>query len=385
MGIRGIDVSHRQNHPNFSVVKNTGIGFVILKATEGVNYTDPAFVTNVEAAKAAGLPVGAYHFLRATPIDQQCKDFIAAIKPHGPYACIGIDVENPNGNPEISNLGKAEITNRILKLNSAIRAAGYTCDVYVYSSKSWFGTYIDTEKCKAANMKIWMAWYSAATPDNTDRSNLCDMWQWSSSGNVAGVAGRVDMDMCYRSVGSAKPATTPVKTVQKQTVTKAPTTYTVRAGDTLSGIATRYGTTYQKIAALNGIKNPNIIRVGQVLRLSGSASVSTHSPSATGTVYVVKAGDTLSSIAARYHTTYQQIAKINGISNPNLIRVGQTLKISGGAAPAASAAQYYTIVRGDTLSGVARKYNTNVAQLCRLNPTIKNPNLIRIGQRIRIK
>lgn len=384
MSIKGIDISHHQSRPNFSAVKNAGIGFVILKATEGVNYVDPAFIANVDAAKAAGLPIGAYHFLRATSIDQQCKDFVAAIKPHGPYTCIGIDVENPNGNPEISNLGKAEITSRILKLNSAIRTAGFTCDVYVYASKSWFGTYIDTARCKAAGMKIWMAWYSNATPDNTNRSSLCDMWQWSSSGSVPGVAGHVDMDVCYQNVGAVKPSV-PVKAVQKQTVTKAPSTYTVRAGDTLSGIAARYGTTYQKIAALNGIKNPNIIRVGQVLRLSGSASVSTHSPSATGTVYVVKAGDTLSSIAARYHTTYQQIAKINGISNPNLIRVGQTLKISSGAAPAASAAQYYTIVRGDTLSGVARKYNTNVAQLCRLNPTIKNPNLIRIGQRIRIK
>lgn len=100
----------------------------------------------------------------------------------------------------------------------------------------------------------------------------------------------------------------------------ATSTYTVRSGDTLSSIAAKFGTNYQTLASLNGISNPNLIYVGQVLRVNGSAS--------TGSVYyTVLAGDNLSAIASRYGTSYQSIAALNGLANPNLIYAGQTLKI----------------------------------------------------------
>ena len=97
-------------------------------------------------------------------------------------------------------------------------------------------------------------------------------------------------------------------------------TYTVRSGDTLSSIAAKFGTSYQTLANLNGLSNPNLIYVGQVLRVNGSAS--------TGSVYyTVRVGDNLSAIASRYGTSYQSIASLNGLANPNLIYAGQTLKI----------------------------------------------------------
>ena len=100
----------------------------------------------------------------------------------------------------------------------------------------------------------------------------------------------------------------------------ATNTYTVRSGDTLSSIASKFGTSYQALASLNGISNPNLIYAGQVLRVNGSAS--------TGSVYyTVRAGDNLSAIASRYGTSYQSIAALNGLANPNLIFAGQTLKI----------------------------------------------------------
>lgn len=97
-------------------------------------------------------------------------------------------------------------------------------------------------------------------------------------------------------------------------------TYTVRAGDTLSSIAAKFGTSYQALASLNGLSSPNLIYVGQVLRVSGSAN--------TGSVYyTVRAGDNLSAIASRFGTSYQSIVALNGLANPNLIYAGQTLKI----------------------------------------------------------
>lgn len=112
-------------------------------------------------------------------------------------------------------------------------------------------------------------------------------------------------------------------TDNKQSAPSVPvtSTYTVKKGDTLSGIAARFGTTVAKLVQLNSIKNPNLIFPGQVLKLPGSAVA----PAAV--YHTVRKGETLSGIASRYNTTYQRLAKENGIKNPNLIYPGQKLRI----------------------------------------------------------
>lgn len=168
------------------------------------------------------------------------------------------------------------------------------------------------------------------------------------------------------------------------------TTYTVRAGDTLYAIATRYGTTVARIAQANNISNVNLIRVGQVLKIPGTATTPAPTPKptppATTTTYTVRAGDTLSAIAARYKTTVARIAQANNIRNVNLIRVGQVLKIPGTAAPKPTPApvRTYTVRSGDTLYAIALRYNTTVARLAQAN-NIRNVNLIRVGQVLKIQ
>ena len=108
-------------------------------------------------------------------------------------------------------------------------------------------------------------------------------------------------------------------------------TYTVKSGDTLSGIAKQYGTTYTAIMNLNGLKS-TLITVGQKLQVSGTTSTSSTTPSSTtntsSTIYTVKSGDTLSGIAKQYGTTYTAIMNLNGL-NSTFITVGQKLKVSG--------------------------------------------------------
>ena len=104
--------------------------------------------------------------------------------------------------------------------------------------------------------------------------------------------------------------------------TPAAKVHTVKAGDTLGRIATKYGTTVDALVELNGIKNANLIHVGQVIRLTAD-EVTT--PAAK--VHTVKAGDTLGRIAAKYGTTVAKLAAENGIRNVNLIHVGQVLTI----------------------------------------------------------
>lgn len=93
-------------------------------------------------------------------------------------------------------------------------------------------------------------------------------------------------------------------------------THVVQYGETLSSIAYQYGTNYQTLAALNGLTNPNLIYPGQILKVNGSV---------VSNIYTVQYGDNLSSIAAKLGTTYQTLAALNGLANPNLIYLGQTL------------------------------------------------------------
>lgn len=109
--------------------------------------------------------------------------------------------------------------------------------------------------------------------------------------------------------------------------------YVVQRGDTLAAIAKRYGTTVDALVQLNGLKNPNVLIVGQKLRVPCADQppvvVIPPPPPPTGecTWVVVQKGDTLSKLAARYNTTVRAIVERNGLKNPNLIFVGQKLCI----------------------------------------------------------
>jgi LysM repeat protein len=129
--------------------------------------------------------------------------------------------------------------------------------------------------------------------------------------------------------------------------------YTVRQGDTLSGIAASNGVSLSSLEAANPqIRNPNFIRTGQVLNLPDSYASPSKPPvdlanshpapkptpiapaNATQNTYRVQAGDTLSAIGTRLGVSSQSIAQANGLSNPNLIFPGQVLRIPGkGSAP----------------------------------------------------
>ncbi len=111
----------------------------------------------------------------------------------------------------------------------------------------------------------------------------------------------------------------------------------VRRGETLSGIAVRYGVSVRAIARANHIKNRNRIYAGMRLWIpTGSGNSSKPPANTNGSRYVVRRGDTLSAIARRYGVTISALRQANNIRNVNRIRVGQNLIIPGGSQPAAS-------------------------------------------------
>ena len=182
-----------------------------------------------------------------------------------------------------------------------------------------YGSFYVVERCATNGTATWFwqtyAWSGGQVSSHTH------FLQYLNGQTVGG--GAVDFNESKREdfgawgMGVSAPAllTTPAPSPQTTSGT-----YTVVKGDTLSGIAGKFGTTYQYLAQINGIANPNIIFPGQVLKINAGtvASVPT---------YTVVRGDTLSGIASHYGTTYQKLAQINGIANPNIIYTGQIIKL----------------------------------------------------------
>ncbi|MBN8193848.1 LysM peptidoglycan-binding domain-containing protein [Bacillus sp. NTK074B] len=171
--------------------------------------------------------------------------------------------------------------------------------------------------------------------------------------------------------------------------TEATGTYKVKSGDTLSAIAKKYKTSVSQLKKINHLKSDRIY-VGQVLKVSGSATAPSKNESAAPktTSYKVKKGDTLSAIAKKYKTSISNLKKINHLTSDR-IYVGQVLKVSGSApAPskndtaAPSKTTTYKVKKGDTLSVIAKKYHTTVSSLKNLN-NLKG-DMIYVGQVLKI-
>ena len=156
--------------------------------------------------------------------------------------------------------------------------------------------------------------------------------------------------------------------------------YVVSKGDTLKNLATRFDTTVDALLAGNPeITNKNVIYEGQWVKVYvGTTPPPPPPPPPPGQTYYVQKGDTLRKIAAKFDTTVDAILKVNtGITNPNLIYVGQAITLPSGVSS-------YVVQKGDTLKIIANKFGTTVDNLLALNPGITNPNLIYVGQVVRV-
>jgi len=170
-------------------------------------------------------------------------------------------------------------------------------------------------------------------------------------------------------------------------VAETQTTYTVKRGDTLAIIAKAHNSTVTQLTSLNNITNSNLIFIGQVLKIpeTGQQPQAPQQPqpptTPTQITYTVKPGDQLGLIAYQYNTTVSEIMRLNHLTNPDMIFAGQNLVVFGThrVIPDPYQDVKYTVVAGDTLSALAHRYNTTVSQLAQLNK-ISSPYIIRVGQ-----
>lgn len=203
-----------------------------------------------------------------------------------------------------------------------------------------------------------------------------------------GINGNVDRDLYTEDIFLSDTSTIPEVQNGTQEFNTSTETYVVQSGNTLSGIAEMFGTTVQELVQINNISNPNLIFPGQVLKiLTNSTNNGEETRGAGSITYTVQRGDTLSQIAQVYNVTVAHIVEINGIQNPNLIFPGEKLRITESNVQQLNPIlqnNYYTVQRGDTLSGIALQLGVTVSYLVNLNG-ITNPNLIYAGQILKIR
>lgn len=378
--IFGIDVSTWQGNFNFKEASDESVKFAIIRGAYNT-IKDNRFEEYYKNTKAVGLNVGVYQYSMATTVEGAVAEakFLEnnILKSKKFELPIYLDIEDNIH----KNLTKNQVSNIAKAWLDYLEGKRYF--VGIYSSKSFLETYLN-EDIKT-DYSIWVAQWAA----ECTYEGAYGIWQFGGETNlirtnkVAGVVCDQDyMIVDYPTIiiekemngygnsnggnnsGSEESSNDNIES----TVT---INYVVKEGDTLSSIASIYGTTYEYIASLNGISNPNLIYPGQVLKIEVSKGDDIY--------YTVKSGDTLSSIALKYGVSYQTLVSINGISNPNLIYPGQVLLISGDN----NYEIYYTVRPGDTLSTIGINHGVSYQSIANLNG-INDPDLIYPGEVLRI-
>lgn len=245
-----IDVSKHQGVIDWDKVKASGVEGAIIRCGYGSNITsqdDPQFKRNVEECIRLGIPFGVYLYSYAKTVEMARSEAEHVLRLVNPYKGqlsypIYLDLEEDGTQSGAVSRAKA--------FGDIIEAAGYWCGIY--ANQYWWQTYL---KDGLDRFTKWVARYSDQEPEGI--SGTYDIWQYTSKGEVAGIKGCVDCNKVYRDLPSAIRGKSQAK----------PKTYTVVKGDTLSAIAKQHDTTVAKLVALNGIKNPNLIHVGQVIKL----------------------------------------------------------------------------------------------------------------------
>lgn len=312
---KGIDVSRWQGTIDWNRVKAAGIQFAMIRISYGMGL-DSRFRENLAGAKAAGVPVGVYHFTTAVTPEGARQEIDWLFEQLGDEKLeypVAFDMEDEGD--RYTGMTRGQRTDIAVAGLSQIEQHGYYA--ILYTNPSWLNTKLDAAALKPYD--IWLAAWQAERPAGYDYG----MWQYTSAGKVDGIDTNVDLDAAFKNYPAIIKA---VGLNGWQTGTNPDyTTYTVKPGDSWWGIAQSQlgdGRKYKELAAFNGATPETVLYAGQVLKIPKGGTAP-----APDVLYTVKAGDSLSAIAARFGTTYQALAEYNGIRDPNLIYPGQTIKI----------------------------------------------------------
>ena len=190
----GIDVSYHQGPINWGAVKASGVQFAFVRAGSFKSGTDAYYHQNMQGAIANGIPVGIYVYSYATTPEMAANEGLFAVSVAKDYPVslpIAYDIEDAYHR----GMSSAQLQQLVNSFCNTVQAAGYY--PIVYSSKSWF-----TERIGAVSWDVWVAQYNTAC----SYPGAYSFWQWTSSGSVPGINGRVDVNYQYKDYSAQIPA-----------------------------------------------------------------------------------------------------------------------------------------------------------------------------------
>ena len=352
-------------------------------------YWQSTYASQVQSSIAQGKRAHTYIWYQSvtnTTLAKNILDTMLAQVQTPKGSIVALDVEDGVANTDV-----------ILWSLQYIKDRGYTPLLYGY--KSFLTNNLDLSRI-SSKFGLWMAQYPDYNVTPVPNYNYFPSWdniqifQFTSTYIAGGLDGNIDLsgvtDNGYKNGNPSKPTTeTPAiaagKEADKVKGTAKEVGMTVKVNFSSQNYATGEaipdwvkGTSYQIIeksgdkVLLDGIMS--WLSVYDVETLDASTGGPTVNAVQT---HIVQYGENLSSIAAKYGTTWQDLTRINALSNPDIIYQGQTLSVSGGQSVATSS--YCVVEYGDTLSGIAAQFGTTVERLASANG-ISNPNLIYAGQ-----
>lgn len=238
----------------------------------------------------------------------------------------------------------------------------------------------NTFNISVAYYALWVAQYEVEKPTVDNNWQFWEGWQYTDQGEVSGISTYVDRDKFTSNIflsDISEVPTIPDTPEENETYQSI----IIPRGATLSELAIEYNTTIARLVELNNISNPNLIYAGETLVIP-IASQESNANGVKTIPYIVQSGDTLSKIAREFDTTVEILASINNISNVNLIFTGELLYVPTSNANDISHT-LYVVKRGDTLWGISRRFGVSISKIVMLN-RISNPNLIFPGNVLRI-
>lgn len=347
--IRGIDVSKWQGEIDWKKVKAAGIKFAMIRLGYGSSKGDACgldgyFEKNVKNAIAAGIDIGCYFYSYATSVAAAKKEAAYVINVLQKYKGVftypvAFDLEDKTQ----QGLGKQVLTDMVIAFGDAIEKAGFYCSLY--SNPSWMKSYLDADRVK--RFDLWLAHWT----DKTNYAGAYGMWQNSSSGKVNGINGNVDTDFAYKdypTIIKGKKLNGFTGSGQQPTVPDQPDPEpetTLKVGDLVKITGSKY---YggQNIPSWVKAKNWYVRQIngdrvvidksedGQnaicsPVHASGLQLVRRGTDAGTAQIYTVVKDDTLWGIAKKLLGSgyrYTEIVKLNGLKS-SVIYSGQKLKI----------------------------------------------------------
>ena len=183
--VRGADISAHNGRVDFDILRDKGLDFVYIKATEGADFKDAAFAANLNAARKAGLKVGAYHFFRFdSPGYMQALNLLHSVRGRRLDLPLVIDVEEWT-NPV--NRSTDQTVGRIKEMAEELRAEGYR--VMLYTNKDGYSRSVEG---RLGNYPLWICSFQPLE-DDTDWT----MWQYTHRGTIEGIDRLIDLNV-YR-------------------------------------------------------------------------------------------------------------------------------------------------------------------------------------------